>query len=219
MKNFTQKQIARRLGYSLSTIEKDFRALRELVNPMRVKSDFFKILESLKAQPAKIHDIKIKFHSNIHEKLAKIGFEQNPQNKGIRIEYSPINDNRFTIKGLIYPNTVQIDVACTNYPLIFDIPSLFYLHELLKEFSIHLYEISTIRPPSVKDWVITHYHLNRDGNCEINGERFNMTTGDHSEGMIRYYSKIQPDGTCKPRLEIIKTPKITLEELMKIAIK
>jgi len=189
--------------------------VKTISDPMGVKSDLFRILERIENQPAKIHDIKIKFTSEtIHKGLEKMGYEGLASNRGIKIEFCPKNEKRFLIKAQVYPKTVQIDVACTNNPIIFDVPSLFFLHEILSDFSNHLYEISGEFAPRVKEWEITHFHLNKDGDFEVNGPRFHMTIGDASEGLVRYYSKVMPDGKILPRIEKVQTPKTTLEQAM-----
>ena len=185
--------------------------------PTRVNHNLFEIIELIGNQQAQIHDIKLKFGSEVHGRLKEIGHNIHPHNKGIGLTYIPRDDKRFTIKAQIYPKTVQVDVACTNNPISYDVPSLLYLKKLLTEFSMYLFDISGMQTPPAGDWIITHYHLNKDGEIEINGDRFNITINNLTGGLIRFYSKVMPDGTCHGRIEQIKTPNITLTEALQRA--
>jgi len=177
--------------------------------------DLIDILKSLKDQPAKIHDIKLKINASIHEELKKTGCTPNKKNNSILIKNLPVNDNNIVLKALVYPKTIQIDVACSYKPLVYDGKTLLYLHEILAQVSIHLFHFSGCELPPVYDWIITHYHLNKDGNYAINGQNFHFTVGEVSTGLIRYYSKLMQDGTKIPRVEQIVTPSISLFEEMK----
>ena len=187
------------------------------ISPMGDAADLIEILKSLKDQPAKIHDIKLKINASIHEKLKQKGCTPNKKNNSILIKNLPVTDNNIILKALIYPKTIQIDVACSYKPIVFDVKTLLYLHEILAQASMHLLHLSSCKLPTVNDWIITHYHLNKDGNCAINGQNFHFTVGEVSTGLIRYYSKLMPDGTTIPRVEKIQTPSIPFFEEIKKA--
>lgn len=200
--------------YKLKGIELpgDFR--RVTFKPTGGGSQLIDILESLEDQPAKIHDIKLKLNSEIHQALVEKGCTPHPRNNCIQIRHIPITDNNIVIKALVYPKTIQIDVACSYKPIVYDVGSLLYLTEILKEASMYLTTLSGIILAPVKDWVITHYHLNKDGSYEINGQDFHFTMEQISNGLIRYYSKLMPDGTKIVRLEQIQTPSIPVFKVM-----
>jgi len=184
-------------------------------SPMGDALDLIDILKSLKDQPPKIHDIKLKINASIHEELKQTGCTPNKKNNSILITNLPVNDNNIVLKALVYPKTIQIDVACSYKPLVYDGKTLLYLLEILAQVSIHLFHFSGCKLPPVYDWIITHYHLNKDGNYAINGQNFHFTVGEVSTGLIRYYSKLMQDGTKIPRVERIVTPSISLFEEMK----
>jgi len=180
-------------------------------------SNLIQILEALEDQPAKIHDVKIMLDADIHSALVKDGCTVNLHNHGIQIKCIPITDSNIVVKASVYPQTVQLDVACTYKPIIYDVDSLLYFTEMLKEASMYLATITHAVLPPVKDWIITHYHLNKDGTFELNGESFHFTISDVTSGLIRFYSKKMKDGKVFPRIEQIETPKITIAEAMKKA--
>jgi hypothetical protein len=185
------------------------------VKDTRDTSDFIKILESTAKQPVMIHDVKIKIDVDIHSELVAAGRTVNFNNQGIQIKQIPITDNNIVLKASVYPHTVQLDVACTYKPIIYDVESLLYFSEILAKASMFLTSITLVTLPPVNEWIITHYHLNKDGSFEINGKSFHFTISDVTSGMIRFYSKKMGDGRVIPRIEQIQTPKISITEVMK----
>lgn len=169
-----------------------------------VHQKFLNILESLRLQHPTIHDIKIKFKSDLHEHLIKQGASSILSNDSIKVGFTS-SDNNIHVKILVYPETTQIDVGCTYKPIVYDFKGVFYLHEILSKISHHLSGVanySTI--PPVHAWIITHYHFAKDG-PEINGQTFHLTFEEVAGGLIRFYSKKMPDGTIIPRAEQIMT--------------
>jgi len=175
------------------------------------------LLSKIKEQPLKIHDIKVKISNNeLHDALVCKGSSVNEKNHSIKINFESF-DNNVTTKILVYPNTVQIDIGCTYKPLIYDISTVWFLHEHLSKISYHLSWLSGVFLPSVDSWIITHWHFGKDGAEAFNGQNFHYTINDVNTGLIRFYSKSYPDGTAKPRLEQIQTPHTTLRDEMKKA--
>ena len=170
-------------------------------------------LEMLKDQPGRIHDIKLKVNCRIHYNIQKNGCTVNSDNHSILVNI-PVSDNSINIKALVYPKIIQIDVGCSFGSIIYDIDSLQYLLEILTEASIYLSGLSKQKLPPVKDWVITHYHFNKDGNFEINGKSFHFTFGTVTASLIRFYSKKMKDGRTIPRIEKIVTPRISFSQAM-----
>lgn len=176
--------------------------------------DMFEILQRLREQPAAIHDIKIMFkNTNLHENLLRNGFKQHTKNKGIQVKIPAYHQN-IIIKCMIYPNTVQIDVGCSYRPIVYDISGVILLSSILGEVFAFLnycsFEKSDI--PEVNSWMITHYHFGKDGRETYSGSRFHHTFEETSEGLVRFYTKVMPNGKIIPRFEQIQTPHQTLNK-------
>jgi len=182
--------------------------------PMGSAQNLVTILESLKTQPTMIHDIKIQFTSNLHQGLVKRGATTHPKNKSIKCSNLPITDNHIIINALVYPKTTQLSVSCTYKPIIYDVASLLYLIEILSQASMSLFSLSQTSIPDVKDWIVTQYHMNKDG-LVMDGEKFHITIGEMTNGLIRYYSKKLPSGKTVVRLEQIRSPKTSIMDMMK----
>ncbi len=153
------------------------------------------MLNQLKEQPAAIHDIKIHFDSNLYETISKIpGLEINSKNKGIFLDCELVSG--YHTKLSIYPSKIQVDVACTFNPIIYDSQGAISLIVLLTNLQNHLVSIGKglVEIPDFKQWIITHYHFGKDGKEEWNGESFHITIGDAFDGLTRYYSKTMPNG-------------------------
>lgn len=181
-------------------------------------SNLIRMLESTQEQPAKIHDVKMKIDLDKQSAAATAGQTVNPFNHGIQIKQIPSRDDNIVIKASVYPYIIQLDVACTYKPMIYDVESFLYFTEILKEASIFLTAMTHVTLPPVKDWIITHYHLNKDGGFEISGKSFHFTISDVASGLIRFYSKKMKDGRVIPRIEQIQTPNISIIEAMKKAV-
>lgn len=172
------------------------------------------ILKNLKEQPVKIHDIKLKLYSNLHDFIPHDDID--PNNHGIKKKLQLDQQTHATV--LIYPNMLQIDIACTNEPIVYDISGIIRLTMLLAQLYTTLQYWSNFRASitPLLEWTITHYHFGMDGSEARNGQTFHVEYGDFATGLIRFYSK-KIGETWRPRLEQVQTPRISLyEEIDKI---
>lgn len=171
------------------------------------------ILSKLRNQPPAIHDLKLKFHSNLHEVLLNLGHKSNPANNGIILKL-PSLDNNITCKVLVYPKTVQIDIGCTFMPFVYDISGVVHLTFVLGRIyqCIFLMAGNSADIPLVSFWIITHYHFGKDGSETYSGQGFHRTFEDVASGLVRFYSKIMKNGNSVPRFEQIQTPNRLLND-------
>ena len=188
------------------------------LEPMRVQEEeFVRLLATLKDQPAKIHDIKIRIdNSELHNRLIQRGFSKDKHNHSIKINFEGI-DNNVTTKILVYPNTIHVDIGCTYKPLVYNVETVWYLHEHMSKVSYHLTGLSGVVLPTVNNWIITHWHFGKDGITSCNGQNFHYTIEDVNTGLIRFYSKLMKNGERILRLEQIQTPQNSLDDEMKRA--
>ena len=187
---------------------------RFTLNPKRDGTKLLDLLYSLKYEQLYIHDIKVKFHSKLHDKLIQNRCTPNKSNKLITVDY-PLSDNNLVVKINVYPNTTQIDIGCTFKPLVYDSSTIWSLHQLLSEISYYLQSLvsNTIDFPPTHEWIITHFHLNKDGSDEFSGEAFSFTIEDFNSGILRFYSKKFSD-KIRLRLEKIITPQNSIAQEM-----
>ena len=204
--------------YKLRGIKLPGDSRKVTLEPMRVQEEHFvKLLTTLKEQPAKIHAIKIRIdNSELHKKLLQKGCSKNKRNHSIKINFEGI-DNNITTKILIYPDTIQVDIGCTYKPIIHNPETVWYLHEHLSKVSYHLTGLSGVILPTVDNWIITHWHFNKDGTEVYNGQSFHYTIKDVNTGLIRFYSKLMENGERIPRVEQIQTPQISIRDELKRA--
>ncbi|KAG2478835.1 MAG: hypothetical protein NPMRTH1_270030 [Nitrosopumilales archaeon] len=188
------------------------------LEPMGAQEEHFvELISKLKEQPPRIHDIKIRIdNSELHKELLQKGSSKDKHNHSIKINFEGI-DNNVTTKILVYPNTIQVDIGCTYRPLIYNIDTVWYLHEHLAKISYHLTGLSGVILPTVNNWIITHWHFGKDGTTAYNGQSFHFTIEDVNTGLIRFYSKLMENGERIPRLEQIQTPQNSIEDEMKRA--
>jgi len=182
------------------------------VTDNRTGANMFTILKNLREQPPKIHDIKLKFSSDLHHILIKKGEKPNPTNSGI---FKPFRLDDFTLSRLsVYPETIQIDLGCSHRPLVYDILGVFQLVFYLGQ----LHEIMTrlgdfqSRLPFFGEWIVTHYHFGKDGSETYSGQSFHRTFEDLSAGLVRFYSKEMHDGKTISRFEQVQTPNQSLNK-------
>ena len=204
--------------YKLKGIKLPGDTRKVTLEPMGVQEEEFqKILAKLKDQPPAIHDVKIRIdNSELHSALLNKRYSKNKHNHSIKVNFEGF-DNNTTTKILVYPNTIQVDIGCTYKPLVYNIKTIWYLHEHLSKISYHLTGLSGVILPSVDNWIITHYHYGKDGLEAINGQSFHHTIEDVNTGLIRFYSKLMKNGERIPRLEQIQTPQNSLSDEMKVA--
>lgn len=170
-------------------------------------------LRSVEYQPVKFHDIKLKFTSDLHSKLVENGCSFNHYNKSIKVDY-PYLDNNIITKVMVYPDTTQIDIGNTYQPIIYDYGGFLFLIQHLSCLHHYLLSLCSFEAhiPHVKDWILTHYHLNKDSSARFSGQTFCIDLESAGIGLSRYYSKKMTDGNSIVRYEQIMTPRISLEE-------
>ena len=170
-------------------------------------------LASLDVATPAIHDIKIKFTSDLHQYLSKNNFTQNPCNKGIYIEI-PTAVKNFVIKAHVYPETTHIDIGCTFDPIPYTPDGVTIFSSMLHHIREILLRASNDKAtvPFTDDWVITQRHFGKDGSVEYSGEAFHVAFRSQTEEMMRAYIKIMPDGRKISRIEKIDTAKNSFHE-------
>ena len=179
---------------------------------MGVGSNMQEIINEASKQIPTIHDIKIKFPSKqLYKNAVKKGMNVNSSNKGIFLDKFTLANDIYT-KIAIYPESVAIDLSCTWEPIIYDIRGAQELLGHLNLLQYYLYStFKTHDVPESLDWIITHYHLNQDGQTEFSDESFHRTISDMVGGFIRMYAKRFPDNSLRMRLERIITPNSTIK--------
>jgi hypothetical protein len=180
---------------------------------MDVGTNMQDIINEASKQIPTIHDIKIKFTSKqLYKNALAQGMTQNPSNRGIFLDKQTLAKDIY-VQIAVYPETVIIDLSCTWNPIIYDIRGAQELLGHLNLLQYYLYTTFKTRDiPESLDWVVTHYHLNQDGQTEFSGEPFQRTISDMVGGFMRIYAKRYPDKSTRMRLERIITPNCTVNE-------
>ena len=153
------------------------------------------------------------YYPHSHEVSMMVGTTRCCQGFETEITINFNVDPNITTKIQVYPNTIQIDLGCTYKPLVYNSSTIYHLMEHLSKISYHITQLSGHTLPKVSDWIITHYHLNKDGTLALNGQSFNFEFEEVSNGLIRFYTKNFEDNT-RARLEQINTPQIPLSEML-----
>ena len=181
-----------------------------------VAPEFDHLLESLRDQPPMIHDIHLKFESDLHSKLVYMRYSVNPNNHAIEnIRYTSL-DNDINTKILVYPKTTQIVIGCTYKPIVYDISGIHSLFSHISQIQYYLsqlvkYEITI---PEAKTWMVTRYDFNKDGSTSVCRDSFCYQFEDVSTGLIRFYLKTMPNGETIPRLEQIRIPNKSVSQIL-----
>lgn len=178
---------------------------------MGVGTNMQDIINEASKQIPTIHDIKMKFSSKqLYKNAVKKGMDVNSTNKGIFLEEKTLAKDIYA-KVAIYPETVTVDLSCTWEPIIYDIRGA---QELLGHLEILRLDLcssfKTFDITNSLNWIMTHYHLNQDGQTEFSDESFHRTISDMVGGFIRIYAKRFPDNSLRMRLERISTPNCTV---------
>ena len=172
---------------------------------------FSALLQTLREQPASIHDIKIKINFSLHEKLRKLGYKVNPKNNGIFIKI-PNYDQNIIAKASVYPETIQLDLGCSIIPIVYNLSGVIHLTFFLGKIWTYFFIISGCGLPDVLEWIIKHYHFGKDGKESKSEQTCHFTYEEVSGGIIRYYNKLLKNGSFRTRIEQIQTPHSTLDE-------
>ena len=175
-----------------------------------------KTLDHLKDLPLMMHDIALKFKSdNLHIVLQKNGYTPANSNSMIKLKHF-FDELGSDVTFCIYPKSIQIQLSCTQNPIIRDPDGILKLGTILGHVRQFLkgrsHELVNI--PLCGDWIVYHYHLNKDGpSCR--GKAFEITVNDFDYTMIRFYKKRMVNGKTKDRIEAIQTPNISVNNLFR----
>jgi hypothetical protein len=181
-----------------------------------VNPEFYHLLESLRDQPPTIHDIHLKFESDLHSKLVSMGCSINPYNHAIEnIKYTSLDININT-KILVYPKTTQIIIGCTYKPIMYDISGVYSLISHLAQAQFYLSQLTKHETmiPGAQTWAVTRYDFNKDGSESVSAHPFWREFGDVSTGLIRFYLKKMLNGGRIPRLEQVRTPGKSISQIL-----
>ena len=178
---------------------------------MGVGTNMKNIINEASKKIPSIHDIKIEFKSEkTYQNAIKAGKIPNPKNKGIFEDKLWVSGHTYA-KIAIYPKKVVFDIGTTYYPIVYDLRGAL---KLIKSVTIvEGYLIFQYHPkdmPNNLDWIVTHYHLNQDGQTEFSGTPYHRTISDFTGGFIREYSKRFSDASTRERKERIITPETTV---------
>lgn len=173
-------------------------------------------LKQLKGLVAMMHDIALSFKSdNLHILLQNNGYFSSTSNHMIKLKHF-FDELNSDVTFCIYPKSVQIHLSSTYNPIIHDPEGILKLGMILGHVRQYLIgksqELANI--PLCGDWIVYHYHLNKDGPA-CSGKTFEITVSDFDSTMMRYYTKKMPDGTTKNRMEAIQTPNIHVTQFFR----
>lgn len=174
------------------------------------------ILEHLEELPAMMHDIALSFKSdNLHILLQNNGYPSNTSNSMIKLKHF-FDELSSDVTFCVYPKLVHIHLSSTYNPIIRDPDGILKLGMILGHVRQYLIgksqELANI--PLCEDWIVYHYHLNKDGPA-CSGKAFEITVSDFDSTMMRFYRKRMSDGTTKNRIEAIQTPNISVNKLFR----
>lgn len=186
--------------------------------PNVVTREFEELLikNCLNQEPA-IHDIRFKFDTDMFDAAKKKGYSVNPQNGSIVI--SSDDFTRFnpllTIRLILYPHSAQLNIACTNSPIIYNKESIQtlvfnlgrYIEGLKRDLGIDFLI------QDISSWVAVMYHLNKDGSLEVQDRKFHYQWRDIDNLLLRVYTK-DLNGRRILRIEEEKSPQKTIPELI-----
>lgn len=172
------------------------------------------IIDAANAMPS-MHDIKIKLQSNLHKFLVAQGYPTHPRNKSIKLEMKTDSSN-ITVKVLVYPQSVHLDIGCTNEPFPLLPAGGAKLASLLNRIRQFLCEQSSHRAdiPEIGQWMMTRHDRGRDGELTYDGEKFHITIANMIGGFAQIYSKEMHDGSLITRIEQVRTEKVRIKELL-----
>ena len=171
------------------------------------------ILDADKATPA-LHDIKIKLSSNLHSFLVEQGYAPHKHNKMIQLEMR--NTYYTTVKFIVYPETILIDIGCSEEPITYLPAGATRLASLLAEAHHFLCVQSSHKAniDEIEKWQLIHHHKNKDGKLTYEGKGFHIILEDALGGVTRAYNKCFSDGSTFVRIEEIRREKIPITKFL-----
>ncbi len=190
----------------------------------RIQVDFVALLDSLSMEElCKVHDVHLDFAAEgLYNILLRNGaYKLNPISKDIFFDSFVWSKYR-SLKVTLHRNgKVSSVLDCSNLPVEASVPGFVSMAAFLGGIRNNLLTVcKTIQPeltedrlPLVENWLVTQWHYGKDSAQEFSGESFNITFKLWCGELARIYVHHQ-DQTRKVRLEVIETPKKSLQQVI-----
>ena len=175
------------------------------------------LIKNCNSQEPAIHDIRFKLDTDLYDVCKKKGYSVNSHNGSIVIssdiftKFNPL----LVIKLILYPNSAQMNIACTNSPILYNKESIQtlvfnlgrYIEGLKRELGVDFLI------QDISSWIAVMYHLNKDGSLEVQDRKFHYQLRNINDALIRVYTK-DLNGRRILRIEEEKSPQKTIPELL-----
>lgn len=177
---------------------------------MGVGQEFENILHDVGFQYPTVHDITIQVPcKDLYKELLQLGETPNKSHNGIDLGRCNFTDT-ISAHILVYTKTIQIHIGCSFDPIVYSSLGAQKLLMMLTEWRTMIDERTGNKMedmPPVENWMVTHYHFNKDSEKSYSCKKFEVKLSEFTTGFIRFYSKSFPGGIMRVRLEQSRTPK------------
>ena len=154
-------------------------------------------------------------------------FKLNHFSKDITLGKWIIEKDFFILVTIHRTDSVTISIGCSFRPVALDLNGIIRFTSVLAKIEErisgilqnvlkkdHYYSTSSTSTiiPSYNSWIVTMWHLNRDGLAQYSGKEFHISWENAGNIIIRAYSKQYKDKKCKIRLERQEYPNTSIFE-------
>ena len=202
------------------------------VNSIKIDR-FVKLIQDLPMGNNGLHDIRLRFEVvGIWKFLSTYHPELPINNNSKDILLSTDNIDDILARVIVHrTDTVSVSLACSLWPLSADLSGIIRLSETLTRVEERIVRllaagistvqglevkvactenISHLRIPDYKTWIVTMWHFGADSLTEYSGDMFQVSWEVGQHVLVRAYAKIMKDKKIRIRTEMQEYPNKTL---------
>jgi hypothetical protein len=195
--NFTKEVTLDRVGVSLN---------------IGRQTPLYKWLKNRPREKQSLHDIRLTFTAKgfWNTVCQKFSEKVNLINQDIKLDSLRFTEDKDIIIKITvhHTNTVSVAIACSNRPIVIDVPDILYLIEILTRVETKLAAFcgTSVAIPRYTMWIVKMWHFGFDFLDWYDGEKFQVTFEEGISDLWRIYTKRWKNGKVKPRVEHQENP-------------
>lgn len=168
------------------------------------QTPLYKWLKNRPREKQSLHDIRLIFSATgfwnaVYQNFSEI----NPNNQDINLPTMEFTKDIIIKVTVHHTDTVSVAIACTNRPIVIDIPDILDMIEVLTRLETKLAALCgpSVNIPHYKTWIVKMWHFGFDFLDRYDKKEFHIVFEEGISDLWRFYTKRWKDGKVRVRGE------------------
>jgi hypothetical protein len=173
------------------------------------QTPLYKWLKGRPREKQSLHDFRLTFISNGIWQTVSKKFQAEKNNKDVCLDSLRFSEDILVEITVHHSDTVSVAIACTDRPLVIDIPDILYLIEIMTRAELSIANScadSVVVVPRYTTWIVKMWHFGFDLLDRYDKDEFHITFEEGISDLYRIYTRRMKDGKIKARAEQQENP-------------